>query len=357
MLNTGRLRVLLEIARQGTIVAAAEQLRLSPSAVSHQLSRLEEEVGVALVERGPRSLRLTAAGHRLGEYAQQIADLLSSARDELTAHGEGERGLLRIGFFATAGTQLLPRALSGFTPDHPQVELTLILGQPHELLPRLGRGELDLVVVFEHPLDPWPDDPSSHVVPLMDDPQLVVLPPNHRLASRRRLRLPDLAGDPWITTLGTHTEISVLERVARAEGFRPHIRCRSDHYEVVLGLVRAGVGVALVPSLGLQDTRGLVIRPLAYENLHRRIGVALRPGNPNPVVNRFVERLTAAARQLTQELADRWPEPPAQSGPSASGAGTGPSAPDTQRSTTSPQRRSSSTTARSEPASARPRTA
>jgi DNA-binding transcriptional LysR family regulator len=356
MLNTARLQVLLEIARHGSIVAAAEQLRLSPSAVSHQLSRLEEEVGVALVERGPRSLRLTAAGHRLSEYAQQIADLVSSARDELSAHGEGERGLLRIGFFATAGAQLLPRALSSFTHDHPQVELALILGQPHELLPKLNRGELDLVVVFEHPLDPWPDDPSSHVVPLMVDPQLVVLPPNHRLASRARLRLPDLAGDPWITTLGTNTEISVLERVARAEGFRPHIRCRSDHYEVVLGLVRAGVGVALVPSLGLRDARGLAIRQLAYENLHREIGVALRPGNPNPVVSRFVERLTCAAGQLTQELAERWPEP--ASGTSVSGTSvSGSSNPAAKRSTTSPQRRSSSTAARSAPTSTRPRTA
>lgn len=348
MFNTARLQVLLEIARRGSIVAAAEQLRLSPSAVSHQLSKLEEEVGVALVERGPRSLRLTAAGQRLAEYAQQIADLMSSARDELTAHGEGQRGLLRIGFFATAGTQLLPRALAGFTADHPQVELALILGQPHELVPRLGRGELDLVVVFEHPLDPWPEELWAHVLPLMDDPQLVVLPPNHRLASRRRLRLPDLAGDPWITTLGTHTDISVLERVSRAEGFRPHIRCRTDHYEVVLGLVRGGVGVALVPSLGLQDPWGVLVRPLASENLHRRIGVALRPGNPNPVVNRFVERLTDAARQLTQELSERWPEAAGRSG-SASPAAT--------RSTTSPQRRSSSTTARSGPASVRPRTA
>ena len=74
MINSARLQVLLEIARLGTIVAAAEQLRLSPSAVSHQLSTLEAEVGVALVERGPRSLRLTPAGHRLAEYGQQIAD-------------------------------------------------------------------------------------------------------------------------------------------------------------------------------------------------------------------------------------------------------------------------------------------
>ncbi|MFC4019205.1 LysR family transcriptional regulator [Micromonospora sp. GCM10011542] len=330
MFNTARLQVVLEIARHGTIVAAAEQLRLSPSAVSHQLATLEQEAGVALVDRGPRSLRLTVAGQRLADYAQQIIDLMSVARDELSAHGEGRRGLLRIGFFATAGTELLPRALSSFTANHPQVELALILGQPSDLLPRLNQGELDLVMVFAHPLSPTPEVPFAKVSPLMVDPQLVVLPAGHPLAGRR-LRLTDLADEPWITTLGVQGEVSVLELAARAEGFQPRIRCRSDHYEVVLGLVRAGVGVALVPSLGLRDPGEVAVQPLAHANLHREIGVALRPGNPNPVVGSFVDRLTDAAAALSQELVQRWPRVPAS------------------RSTTVPHRRSSATVARSAP--------
>ncbi|MGC4892335.1 LysR family transcriptional regulator [Micromonospora sp. DT31] len=329
MFSTARLQVVLEIARHGTVVAAAEQLRLSPSAVSHQLAALEREAGVALVDRGPRSLRLTVAGQRLADYAQQIADLMSAARDELSAHGEGRRGLLRIGFFATAGTELLPRALSGFTDDHPQVELALILGQPDDLLPRLQQGELDLVVVFDHPLSPTREPSYAAVQPLMRDPQLVVLPDGHPLTGRRRLRLTDLAGEPWITTLGVQGEVSVLELAARAEGFTPRVRCRTDHYEVVLGLVRAGVGVALVPSLGLRSPGGVAIRQLAHGGLHREIGVALRPGNPNPVVGSFVARLTEVAATLSQELSDRW-------GPASS-------------STTVPQRRSSATAARSAP--------
>ncbi|WCN83276.1 LysR family transcriptional regulator [Micromonospora sp. LH3U1] len=331
MFNTARLQVVLEIARHGTIVAAAEQLRLSPSAVSHQLAALEQEAGVALVDRGPRSLRLTVAGQRLADYAQQIIDLMSAARDELSAHGDGRRGLLRIGFFATAGTELLPRALSSFTADHPQVELALILGQPSDLLPQLNQGELDLVVVFDHPLSPAPEiSPGAKVSSLMIDPQLVVLPAGHPLAGRR-LRLTDLADEPWITTLGVQGEVSVLELAARAEGFQPRIRCRSDHYEVVLGLVRAGVGVALVPSLGLRDPGEVAVQPLAHANLHREIGVALRPGNPNPVVGSFVDRLTDAAAGLSQELMERWPRVPAS------------------RSTAVPHRRSSPTAARSAP--------
>jgi DNA-binding transcriptional LysR family regulator len=128
----------------------------------------------------------------------------------------------------------------------------------------------------------------------------------HRLARRRQLRLEDLSRDPWVTTLGTDTEVSVLERAAASAGFRPQVRCRSDHYEVLLGLVRAGVGVALVPALGLRRHRDVVVRPLAQERLHREIGVATRPGNPNPLVQHFIEHLIGAADQVTTAYGDDW---------------------------------------------------
>ncbi|PSL08431.1 molybdate transport repressor ModE-like protein [Haloactinopolyspora alba] len=302
MINSSRLRVLLEIARLGTIVAAARQLQLSPSAVSHQLSALEREVGVALVERGPHSIGLTPAGERLADYAQQITDLMSAARDELTAHGQATRGVLRVGFFATAGTELLPRALSTFSHARPGVEVDLILGQPHELLPQLAGRELDLVVVFEHPLEPWRDATSCDVTSLLHDPQVVVLPPRHPLAGRQLLRLTELARDPWVTTRGTDSSVSVLERAAIGAGFRPRIRCKSDHYEVTLALVRAGLGVALVPALGLHNDHGVATVPLDHPGLHREVGVATRRNNPNPTVRAFVEHLRTAAGEVAREL-------------------------------------------------------
>ncbi|WP_368856450.1 LysR family transcriptional regulator [Micromonospora fiedleri] len=101
----------------GTIVAAAaaEQLRLSPSAVSHQLATLEQEAGVALVDRGPRSLRLTVAGQRLADYAQQIADLMSAARDELFSSRRGSAGTAADRVLRRRRRELLPRALSSFS--------------------------------------------------------------------------------------------------------------------------------------------------------------------------------------------------------------------------------------------------
>ncbi|MBO1414234.1 LysR family transcriptional regulator [Streptomyces sp. FH025] len=306
MLNSARLHVLLEIARRGTIVAAAQALHLSPSAISHQLARLEQELGVALVERAPQSLRLTAAGVRLAEHAQAIADLMAVARDDLREHSEGAAGVLRIGFFASAGLDLLPRALAAFSAGHPQVELELIMGQPHELLPDLEAGRLDVAVVFEHPLDPWCRQAVVDVRMFFEEPQLVVVPLRHRLGRRSVVRLAELEGESWIGTHGGSTGEPVLERACAAEGFRPRVRCRSDHYQVTINLARAGMGVALIPALGLADSAGVHVCRLDHPQLHRRIGVATRATNRNPALRAFLAELASAAGEIRSLLDMRW---------------------------------------------------
>ena len=282
----------------GSIAGAARTLRLSPSAVSHQLSRLEEEAGVGLVERGAQSLRLTAAGKRLATRAQEVLDLIEAAEKDLLAQARADTGLLSIGFFASSGYRLLPLALSAFVARHPNVDLDLVEGQPHELMPDLERGVLDVLVVFEHILDPWQPPEGVEITPLLEEPQLLVLPLGHPAGRTGRVRLADLADEPWITTYGTGTPVSVLERAGALEGFSPRIRCRSDHYEVTLGLVRAGLGVALVPSLGAHRATGVQVCRVEGPRLHRRIGAAVRRTNPNPALRSFLDYLLDAAGRL-----------------------------------------------------------
>ncbi|MFI7453250.1 LysR family transcriptional regulator [Nonomuraea sp. NPDC049714] len=302
MLSSNRLRVLLEVFRTGSIAAAARVLKLSPSAVSHQLARLEDEAGVGLVERNAQSLRLTEAGLRLAHRAQEVVDIIEAAEQDLGAQARVDAGGLRIGFFASAGYRLLPLALSRFAARYPRVALDLVEGQPFELLPDLERGALDILVVFEHALDPWTPPEGVEVLPLFEEPQLLVVPNGHQAGQRPRVRLADLADEPWITTFGAEHPVSILERAGALEGFTPRIRCRSDHYEVTVGLVRAGLGVALVPSLGLQGVTGVQLRRLQTAQLFRRIGVARRPTNPNPAARSFVAYLRTASAQLRNSL-------------------------------------------------------
>jgi len=208
-------------------------------------------------------------------------------------------GHLRIGFFASAGYRLLPQALSRFAARYPGVEIDLIEGQPHELMTSVQQGEIDLLVVFEHALDPWQPPEGIDVKYFFHEPQLLVVPAGHPAGRRSPRAAEELAGEQWITSYGTGAPVlSVLERACALEGFTPNIRCRSDHYEVILGLVRAGMGIALVPSLGLNDVAGVETTRVAGPRLYRRIGVAARPGNPNPVLASFIAYLGSAAANL-----------------------------------------------------------
>lgn len=302
MLTSNRLIVLLEIARAGSIVGAAETLQLTPSAVSHQLSRLEHEIGVALVERGPRSIRLTHAGHRLAEHAQRVADALGAAEQELSAHAQARAGLVRVAFFASAGLRLLPRAMSRFAAQHPGADIELVMGEPHEVADRLESGDLDLAVMFQHPLEPWEPPSSIELEELFVEPQLLVTSTRHRLSEQPSVRLRDLRAESWIATFGISSGISSLEHACVRAGFRPKVRCRSDHYEVTLQLVRAGLGIALVPFLGLNHARNVHVMRLEEPDLDRRITAAFRPTNANPLALRVLAQLRSAAAEISREI-------------------------------------------------------
>lgn len=296
-----------QIAAHGSIAGAAEALHLTPSAVSHQLSRFEKELGVALVERGPRSLRLTDAGRRMAEYAESISDLMRAAREDVTAHATGHAGRLRIGFFSSGGLKLVPVALSQFLTTHPQVELGLFPGQTHELLPALERADLDVAVVFDHSMMHYPVPEDLDVTPLLADPLLLALPHGHPRAGRATVALGELADAHWIATHGIPPTPSVLEKLCRTAGFVPEIRCRTDHYDVILGLVRAGLGVALVPALGLPPTPGVALSRIEGVSVHRRVAMVTRPGNPNPLVPLFARALVHTAAAMRPELEGRLP--------------------------------------------------
>ncbi|WP_042382210.1 LysR family transcriptional regulator [Streptacidiphilus melanogenes] len=299
MLNTHRLHVLAEIDRSGSIAGAARALRLSPSAVSHQLSQLEKDVGVGLVERGAQSLRLTPAGRRLSLRGQEVLALLDAAEKDLLAQARADSGHLRIGFFASAGYRLLPQALSRFSGRYPAVELELVEGQPHELADSVQQGAIDVLIAFEYPLAPWALPEGVEVKELLHEPLHLVVPSGHPAGRRAQVRLQELAGEQWITSFGTGAPVlSVLERACALEGFTPNIRCRSDHYEVILGLVRAGMGIALIPTLGINDAPGVQITRLSGPRLYRKVVVAFRPGNPNPLLHTFIAYLGSVASSV-----------------------------------------------------------
>src|SRR5438445_7043970 len=149
MLSTSRLKILKEVAYRGSFSAAAHALSYTQSAVSQQIAALEAEIGMALLERHPRGVSLTAAGQTLVGHADGILARLDAAEAALAAIAGLRGGRLRMASFPTAGATLMPLAIATFRASYPDVELTLAEGEPEEILPRLRAGELDLALLFE----------------------------------------------------------------------------------------------------------------------------------------------------------------------------------------------------------------
>lgn len=277
MLDVRRLRVLREVALRGSIAGAAEALRFTPSAVSQQVAKLEREAGVALVERGPRSISLTPAGWRLVEHAEAILDRLARAEIELRALA-GEPPALRLGAITTAAVGIVPDALVRFGAVRPDVEVTVAEADPLASLARLPTREIDLAIVFEYDFVPLPADPRVVYEVLLEEPLRVVLPASHPLAQRRAVRLADLAEETWIRSTPRSSCHPFTERACRAAGFEPRIRFEFDDYAAMQNLVASGAGVALAPDLGLTRlSPGVAARPIAF-GPKRRVLAAYRDG-------------------------------------------------------------------------------
>jgi len=303
MLQVSRLKVFVEVAKQGSISAAAEELSYTQSAVSQQIAALEAETGVTLIERLPRGVRLTTAGSTLLAHAEGILGRLAAAEADLEAIAGLRGGQLRMASFPTAGATLMPLAIAMFRAQHPEVELTLAEGEPEEIAPRLYAGEFDLALLFEF------EGTSESLVadlvrqPLFEDPMFLALPADHPLSRRRTLRLADLRAEAWVQTSSSSACARHVVRCCHVAGFEPIVSFESDDYQTVQGLVAAGVGVALIPKLAVASAReDVAIRALSPSSPVRNVIAATPEGS----------RLTPAAAaigMIMTSVAERFADP------------------------------------------------
>jgi DNA-binding transcriptional LysR family regulator len=303
MLDVKRLRVLREVAARGSFSAAAESLAYTQSAVSQQIAALEREAGARLVERSARGVRLTEAGRALVRHAEVILARLADAEAELEAIAGLRGGRLRLVSFATAGATLMPRAIAEFRDRHPGVELTLEPGEPDEALARLKAGECDIALTIEAPFCAIEDDGIERTQ-LLDDPMYVVLPRDHPLAAKPKIKLEELGGEPWIGgSSGGCPDTRILLRACSAAGFEPRLVFHSDDYLAIQGFVAAGVGVSLIPDLALLAVRDdVAIRSLGGRPPVRKIQAAtLRDGYRSPAVDAMLETLVQVGGEFAGE--------------------------------------------------------
>lgn len=289
-MDTVRLTVFRAVATLGSFTSAAKSLRYTQSAVSRQIAALEDDLAVTLFDREARGVRLTEEGRVLLAHAEAVLDRMDAARRELATLRAVDGGRLRIGAFATAEAALVPRAMVAFQHDFPNVELSLSDGLSATLATRLRTGELDVAVVNHSPAL---DGLTTHH--LLDDPQFVALPRDHRLARRKTLRLTELAAENWIA--GSTTVEDTLIGACLRSGFRPAVRYVVQEWTAKQGLVAAGLGVTLVPGLLTGAVRpDIVLTRLRSPDMTPRTVVAVVADRA--VAHRFLPYLKDSARLL-----------------------------------------------------------
>ena len=299
MIDVRRLRVLRALADQGTVVAAAQALHLTPSAVSQQLAALEREVGQPIVERRGRGLVLTGAGEVLLEHAYALFAQLERAEADVAAHGRGELGTIVVGAFPTALASVAAPAVHALAESHPRLRVELLDVESPHCFAALAEEQIDLAISMESASAPAPDDPRFTRWPLLDDPLDAVLPADHELADRSRIALAALATEAWVGPSPGTSCLEVTLAGCAAAGFSPRLVHRTNDFSTLMTFVAANLGIALVPRLAQgQVPPGVAVVPLRGEPPARRVFAATRRGGEaRPIVAATLDALTAAAQR------------------------------------------------------------
>jgi len=292
-----RLRLLRDLAVYGTVAATAEALHLTGPAVSQQLATLEKEAGVPLLEKQGRTLRLTSAGRLVVEHAEVILGGLAAAEADLKALRAGGRGTVRIVAFASAARGLLPAVWRrrAERPDD-RIELRLTEMEPAAAVTALRQRDADIAIVHAYSLLPLEAQSACDQHPLLDEPVLLALHPRHGVADGTPVDLADFATARWLMP-GPETSCHELTRRAcGAAGFVPRPVALASDFAVLVALVAADAGVALVPRMALSSTvDDVTLHPLTRPVTRTILALTATGDARQPQLRRVLDDLHAAA--------------------------------------------------------------
>lgn len=251
-MDTDALRWFQQVADGTTVTEVSEIEGVSQPGVSRALSRLEAEVGAALLQRVGRTLRMTHAGSAFKPHVDSLLHRLDDGLAAVSQIVEPDTGTVSLGFQPSLGSWLVPDLVGSFRAEWPQVRFNLTPVHDDLLATALTRGRADLVLTTVRS-----QEPAVRQQRLLDEPLRLAVPANHHLAARRKVRLADAAGEPFVMP-GPATALRVLcDELCSSAGFAPVVSFESDDIATLRGLVRAGLGVALLPASDRESSPGV----------------------------------------------------------------------------------------------------
>lgn len=272
---------------------AAEQLHIAQPALSISIRNLENELGLRLFDRGPRHVTLTQEGRAALDSARSVLAHVDEVAQLSAAVAQGDTGLLKIAFVGGATFRILPRVIPEFRQRYPAVELELTEATTLEVLQRVQSGDVD-GGILRHPVVPAP---ALSILVLERDPLVAVVPHGHHLAGKRRLRLRDLAGEPFIqySHLRAPSMNAIVSLACQAAGFVPRVSQEAVQIQTIVSLVESGLGVALVPD-SCREHLGRNVEFLRISDHKEQLAVGLafvlNAASGNRLVHNFIDVIT-----------------------------------------------------------------
>jgi len=237
------LRVFLAVAQGEHVTAAAGRLHLSQPTITRSLGRLEHQLGVQLFDRPGHRVRLNEFGRVLIRFAERIVGQLDAAEGELARLSDPHAGPVRVGFLPSLGTWLVPDLIRSFRALEPGAQFVLRQATAENLADMLYQGEVDLAITSPKPRL---DEPTDWNV-LISERLGLAVPPDHRLADRRRVNLSEVAAEPFVAFSPEAGLRQISDRLCRQAGFSPAIAFESGEVATIRAMVGAGLGVAILP--------------------------------------------------------------------------------------------------------------
>ena len=265
-----QLRYLTAVATTRSFTRAALECHVTQPTLSHQIKKLEEEIGEPLFQRRKKGAFLTPLGERVFEHARTILGAIESVKQEASAFSTKVQGRLRIGIIPTIAPYYLPRLLNACRRKHPGISFQITEDPTENLLAAMRRGALDVVV-----LSPPIAGDDLHFKDLFEDEFLLAVPPSHPLSRARAIRLADTVDYPMILMNDAHCLRGQTLALCKRAGFTPQVFIQSAQLDTVLAMVETGLGISLIPrsARGSFGHRKVKFRSLRPEKLSRLISL------------------------------------------------------------------------------------
>jgi molybdate transport repressor ModE-like protein len=280
VLDVKRIQLLREVARRGTITAAAAAVHVTPSAVSQQLKILEEMTGAELLVRGGRGVRLTEAGQLLVRHADRIAKVMAEAEADLADMRGVVVGDFRLVAFPSAARAIVPSIMVALSLAYPALRLSLRVLEAEDSVAALHLGEVDIALIDQDEGLPRVDEAEYERHDVLRDAMFVAFPPD-RSPQSGPVGLWELKDEYWVAEAEGGRSFTMMLRACHQAGFEPRIRAHTRDTGVIMALVEAGVGIALLPGLALHG---------------RQVRASVCPTNP-PITRNVVAAVNRERRE------------------------------------------------------------